>query len=163
MKLTSSCPSAQINFSVKAVPLGMIAIPISVLCVLAQQVVQERSVNPTATRDTMATQGLSGKFYNSEMNIIIPLALTRSLFRNYGEILMSLAYPACVRVLHLATICRTLCEGASRSLQDTVSRSGYHRQQRLAVWCKSEVLNRGQFPLPHVPPQGTFGSVWRCF
>lgn len=90
MKLTSSCPSAQINFSVKAVPLGMIAIPISVLCVLARQVVQERSVNPTATRDTMATQGLSGKFYNSEMNII-PLALTRSLFRNYGEILMSLA------------------------------------------------------------------------
>lgn len=70
----------------------MTEVPVSVLCVLDQKLFQERSVNPTTMRDTMATQGLSGKSYNAEMNIIILPALTRFLFRNYGEFLMLLAY-----------------------------------------------------------------------
>lgn len=69
----------QINFSVKAVPLGMQKPPVSVLCVLVQQVFQERSVNQTTMKDTMATQGLSSKSYNAEINIILQ-DLTRFLF-----------------------------------------------------------------------------------
>lgn len=64
-------------------------VPVSVLCVLVQQVFQERSVNPTTMKDTMATQGLSGKSYNAEMNIILP-ALKRFLF--FGTKVIFLCY-----------------------------------------------------------------------
>ena len=81
-ELTSSCLSVQINFSLKAVPPDLCGIPVSVLCVLAQQMFQERSVFPITMRDTMATQGLSGESFNPNTNIIINLAFTRFLFRN---------------------------------------------------------------------------------
>ena len=91
-ELTFSYPSAQINFSVKAVPLGLHEIPVSVLCALAQKVFREGSVFPTTMRDTMVIQGLSGEYYNPDTKIIVIPALTRFLFRNAGEILTFLSH-----------------------------------------------------------------------
>lgn len=90
-ELTSSCLSTQIKFSIRVVLLDLCEIPVSVLCVLARQIFQERSVFPIAMRDTMVTQGLSGESFNPDTNIMINPALARLLLRNSSEIVMFLA------------------------------------------------------------------------
>lgn len=80
------------NFSAQVVHLDLREIPVSVLCALAQRRVQERSVFPTAMKDTMAIQGLSGESYNPHTKITITPALTRVPFRSSGEILTFLAH-----------------------------------------------------------------------
>ena len=80
------------NISAQAVHLDLSEIPVSVLCASAQRRVQERSVFPTAMKDTMAIPGLSGESYNPHTKIIIIPALTRVPFRSSGEILIFLAH-----------------------------------------------------------------------
>ena len=56
---------------------------------------------------------------------------------------------------------RKLCEEASRSLQDTISGTGCHRQQRLVVSCRSGVLSGGGGGGSRggICPSG---DIWRC-
>lgn len=89
------------NFSVQVVHLDLSEIPVSVLCALAQRRVQERSVFPTAMKDTMAIQGLSGESYNPHTKIIIIPTLTRVPFRSSGEILTFLAHQSCMLGWHV--------------------------------------------------------------
>lgn len=55
-------PPAQVNSSVRAVPLGLIQTPVSVLCaVAAAAAIRPTRVLPAAMRDTMAPVGPSGE------------------------------------------------------------------------------------------------------
>lgn len=54
-------PPAQMNSSVKAVPLGLVQNPASVLCAAAAAAIQPTRVLPAAARNTTAPVGRSGE------------------------------------------------------------------------------------------------------